>query len=674
MSTSLLYTYPHNEARVQDKSIYRANYVEEMPLHKPIFFGRAHKGPVGVPIWLGTTNYAKKMLGDGTFDKYSDYYSRESVFLQYCLESQGAFYVRLLSESAKSSSCLLSCHVTPANIPQYEKDTTGQFVLTTSGDKIPLMDGENAVTAPGYKLQWIVSTISESTDISSLTVSTVTDNGVTTQIFPIVAMRSTSPGKWGDDTGFKLDFNYSAMDQEQIARIKAITYMFYPVAKTYGQDTVSAVRTTYGDASVDVAMRPDAIDSRLDKNYSFAKVAEESYWSDTYQVSNLPYSIHVYDTNIKAIATGILGVETDLDITEPFLIDIFTGKTYENLPLDCVEIVKDDTNANNVTISKDYIIYLTGGDDGDIDDESMESLLVQYLGDDVYPEINDSARYPFTHIYDTGYTLNTKKSLIDFLGVRDDFKLILATQDCLSSSMNTKDEDMSVGTSLHSSALLQPESVVFGTGCCRCEIYQQAGPLNDTTRYESFLPFTLNALIKRCNHQSKSYIDGQPKGLPLSRVDVFNVSKVNWFPCKAEHKQDSWSIGLNYAQYYNRTMIHHPDIRTVYYEDTSVLSSAIFTDIVVYAKHIIRYNWAYHAGKELAFDTLAAQAKSTTLADMQQMLNGYCGAELRFYRTDEEEKLGYVAHSELKLTGNASNRVWINDIICYRSDYEAEEA
>lgn len=675
-TTSILNTFPHYRTNVLDKSIYTPLYREELPLHRPVFFGRAMQGPIGMPTWNGTYDSAKWMYGEGTFDKYSKYYSREAVYMQHLFERQGCFFVRLAPDTAKYSSSALNLKITPAQITQYKKDEFGGFVKDADGNKIPLTDATtgDVIKEPGYKLKWLKSTIAQDVTLNSLKPETKDVDGVTTQTFPILAHRALYPGEYGDELGYKIHYDPINVDAAQVARIGALQFQYYVVKKTYGQDTVSPVRSSYGDSYVRASIRPDAIDKTLDKNYALTYVLDELFWSSTMQLSKLPFAVHTYDNYYKAVATAILNVEPGVSETNPFMIDLFTGRKADGTYLDHVEIEIDATDPNNVVLNQNYIIYLSGGSDGDITDTAIEALTRQWLKDDIFPEISDSARFPITHIWDTGVLLDTKKAFLSFLAVRDDIKVILATQDCQRDRMNTKDEDMSVGMAVHSAALLQPESIIHGTECCRVEIYQQAGYLVDNTRYEGFLPLTLEAMTKRAYHQSKNYLDGMPKGLPLSQIKLFKVTKMNWFPCKVDHKQDSWDYGLNYVQFYDRHRVHWPDIRTVYRYDTSVLSSAIFTDAVVYTKHIVRYNWAVHAGKELPFEILASAAKRTTLKDMQHMLHGTYGVSVNFYRTEEEQKIGYITHGTVNLIGHAPNRIWDVDIVCWRSGYTPEEA
>src|SRR5574344_2061739 len=262
---------------------------------------------------------------------------------------------------------------------------------------------------------------------------------------------------------------------------------------------------------------------------------------------------------------------------------------------------------------------MTDGDDGDIDDATIEELTIQYLRDLPYPEILDQPRYPFTHIIDTGVAIDTKYGFMQFLGVHDAFKLVLATQDANMGRFNTKAEDLSMGSALYAKCLLQPESTVKGTECCRAEIYQQAGYLADST-YRGIIPSTYDIMIKKSRYLSTQSVTGQAAGLPNAAITVFK--EWNWTPCDSDHKQKSWDSGLNYFQYYDMTSVHWPAMRTVYRYDTSVLSNALFTDVVVYTKHLARYNWSRFAGVEIEFNILAARAANALSNDLATMLGG----------------------------------------------------
>lgn len=113
-------------------------------------------------------------------------------------------------------------------------------------------------------------------------------------------------------------------------------------------------------------------------------------------------------------------------------------------------------------------------------------------------------------------------------------------------------------------------------------------------------------------------------------------------------------------------------MRTVYRYDTSVLTSALFTDVVVFCKHIMRQNWSRYAGVEIPFETLATRATASVTNDLSAMLNSMFKFDVTFSQSEEEARIGYIAHATVRLWGNPQQRIWKVDIECYRNGYDPE--
>ena len=688
------YTFPHWEINVIDNSIYTPLARETLPLFRPIFFMRAQSGLTGVPQWCEDYNDAVSKYGNGTFDQSTKYFSRESLYLNSLFARQGAFVVRLAEENTSNyGSLVLELTVKKKSIPQYEKDSEGQWlyevdnegnpVLDANGNKrrVPKTDDEGAeVVEDGYELKWGIRPLQISS--GGATVGGATGGSATTgdedfrpetisnlkpvtygadddayTVYPILAVKAKSVGEYANDIGVKLFTDIDNMDDSMAITLGSLPYTLGIVKKTYGQDTVSAIKTTLGDNTVDFVAKPNQIDSRTARQVSFDDVVNNYY-------KDLPVDIKLYDENIKAVSDLIYDVEIDDTITDPYLVNLVEPYNINNEPYSHV-VMSSDSDA--IDLNESRILYLTGGLDGNIDDDTIETLTRQYLNDLVYPDILDQPRYPFTHIIDTGVAIETKYAFINFLGRHDAFKLVLSTQNANLGRFNTKAEDLSTGSALYAKCLLQPESIIKGTEVCRAEIYQQSGYLA-TGLYKGIVPTTYDIMNKKSQYASTQRIVGMPAGLPASEIDVYK--QWNWTPCDADLKQKSWDSGLNYFQHFDMTGIHWPALRTVYRYDTSVLSSATFTDAVVYTKHIARYNWSKYAGVELEFGVFKNKAANDLATDLAYMLNGIYGSSVDFTQSEEEAKIGYISHAIITLVGHPQQRVWKIDIECNRSGYD----
>lgn len=652
-----VYTYPHWEISVIDRSIYTPLDTEILPLFRPIFFMKTQQGPAGVPVWCSSYTRAATVFGEGTFDDSTEYYSREALFLNSLFARQGAFIVRMADSTAKKGSLVLELAVKNAQVRQYETDTDGRFVLDDQGEKIPLIDSDEAyVEEDGLEFKWSVRQLNAGETVKSLRPVQVGTGDDAKTVYPILAVEAKSVGKYANSIGVKLFADLDDLDDTLAKNVKSFPYTFGAVKKTYGQDTVSAIHSNLQNVYETFVAKPKQQDSRTARNVSFDEVITNYY-------DDLPFEVTLFNKNIKDIGELMQVVEGSDTIPDPYLANIVSLYSVDDRPYQHV-VMSDD---NDLVLNDTRILYMDGGSDGDLTDAGIEALTRQYLKDLVYPEILDQPRYPFTHIIDTGVALETKEAFIDFLGVHDAFKVILSTQNANLGRFNTKAEDLSTGDALHSRCQLQPECAIKGTECCRAEIYQQAGYLADST-YTGIVPSTYDIMNKKSLFLSTPQIQGIPAGLPLSEVNVFR--EYNWVPCDADHKQRSWNNGLNYFQHYDMTGVHYPAMRSVYQYETSVLSSAHYTDALIFVKHIVRYNWSKFAGIEDEFARFSSEATSAVTSDITYMLNGRYSATVKFSQTEEEAKIGYISHCTIQLWGNPQQRVWKVDIECYRNGFD----
>lgn len=659
-------TYPHVIINVSDYSIYTPIKREILPLFLPIFFAKCQQGQCGVPVYLSDLSTAKQVFGEETFTVGSKYFSRESLYLTQLLSRQGVFLTRMAASDAKEASVVLQLSVKRVQVPQYQRNEYGQFLIDeVTQEPIPIIDSSSGqpITEPGLELKWTTRPLGKSgnRDESINNLKIITQGSGVNQVvtYPILAAKASSVGEYGNNTGFKFFTDIDNMDQKLVSNLSAIEYNFGIIRKNSNSDNPTTILSSFQNQFESFVAKPNAEDTRTARKVSFEDVLDTNY------VDKLPWDLHLYSENIEAIGKLVMEVETNNEeLDDPYLVNLCEPYDLEGVPYSHVVLSTDD---DSIHLNESRVIYLQNGEDGTIDDDTIEMLTRDYLNTIVYPEILDSRRYPFTHIVDVGVHIETKYAFIDFLGKHEAFKVILSTQDTSLGRFNTKAEDMSTGSALFARCLLQPESVIKGTECCRAEIYQQAGYLNDSI-YRDIVPSTFDICYKKSRYLSSQTITGQAAGLPNSEITFFKTW--NWTPCDADHKQRSWDSGLNYFQYYNMTGIHWPAMRTVYRYDTSVLSNALFTDVVVFVKHIVAYNWARFAGVELPFDLVKTQATSAVSNDLAAMLNGFFRYNVEFYQTEEEANLGYKSHCTVQLWGNPQQRVWEIDIECYRTGFD----
>jgi len=308
-------------------------------------------------------------------------------------------------------------------------------------------------------------------------------------------------------------------------------------------------------------------------------------------------------------------------------------------------------------LNANVVEYLQGGSDGSLSKTMLETQTMAFLAGEINPEVGNTFRYPFTHIYDSGYALPTKQAIMSIYGLRDDVKIDFSTQD-VANPANTAAQDQSTGSALRTAALLYPESTSFGTQACRASIYQQVGTLSDTQVYTNIVPANLDRMIKRCIFNGTDHVSGEPKGRPNSEVTIFNITSLNWTPASSAQMQLNWSTGLNYIQYCDVSTLFYPDLLSVYPIDTSLLSSDVFVDYTVYLKKIIRRIWTIFVGRDDPPKSLYQDISKAIDAAASVAFNGMITTSTVVSQTAIDTALGYQLTVTTTVSGNMPNRVW----------------
>lgn len=715
--------YPHYEINVIDNSIYTVLYEEILPIHRPVYVMKTQEGPAGIPVWC--PNYSKfaNTFGAETLNEGNiKYFSPQGFFLKNTFKYNGAFVVRAVDESAKEAVCIIEAHVKKRigedGIVQYEKDSSGRYKLhETTGKKIALQvdDGEGGMIdklEDGIEITYVaryepLSTEDEDlckVDLGRLDIREV---GSDVKVYPLMALKSLYTGEYGNDLALSLFYDANANDSFKIKNAGSVFTSIEPVRRDYNKSTTTAHRDKYGNMFQTSCVKPNVIDPKTGISSSMDVILEKAYDEE----NKLPYTLYTYPENFNLVGNRIIEVE-DVDLgagdisvlgfekeegfsaegstvspvaaasEQGYMVNIYSFVSPDRINYDHVEEGDASAGAESdvvVSFTKGHHIWLKGGEDGNIDDISVETAVRKFCSLDLCPEIEDSAKYPFTHLYDVGFTMETKLAMLDILDLRDDVIVELSTQvlfqdeNNLPIVLNGEMEDEANGEVLLQTALMMRESIAKGTEACRTSVYAQANrPIAAT--YNLPVPFTFWSAIKHAMYHNLPYIKGQePRGLPYSYNEMFKDG-ANWVPYRKSSRSRLWDSGINYCIYADMTRLFYPALRSVYPYETSALVDQWFVDAIVYTKHEVRKSWAKHSGR----NDYTAVLQSDIEKDLNSKLGALYGGKYRFtvrvFQTVEEAKIGYIQHVTIAITAPNTNRVWDVDIIVNREGYNPEEA
>jgi len=209
----------------------------------------------------------------------------------------------------------------------------------------------------------------------------------------------------------------------------------------------------------------------------------------------------------------------------------------------------------------------------------------------------DMAKYPITTIWDTGFDLATKKTLLQPMSLRKDILTILSTQD-VNTALNNNNAETSIATALRTAALQYPESEYYGTKTCRAAIIGHGGTLiNDTA--SPLVPMTIDLADKVAAYmgsQNAVMVTGNAFDIYPNNV-VTKLRDVNLTYKSGSVRNANWALGLTWVQQFDQRQLFYPAVQTVYDDDTSVLNSLLVAFIVAYCEKVVEQTWKQLTGR-----------------------------------------------------------------------------
>lgn len=628
----------------------------------PFAFVMAERGEPGAIYFGGAAQLVPK-LGSATFDPSQPYFNSSSQFIGTAMAGQGVEVMRLVDSAATVSNLGLFISVTNKPVTQFKKDASGSRLIDAQGNYIPklLPDGVTAVSEPGVIIKWSVRELTDNESFDTLTPKTVTTGNIITKTYPVVAINMTSPGKYGNRQGFSF-YSTTTKDSSISQTIDSILYRFVPMElPTPISTTASAMVDVYGSQYNDVSFKDSAIYKGTNTNYSIDYIFNNNYVDAESGENVLPYDVHTYGENIETVGAAALALSPELIGYNPFMIDLMAcsdlnGNLYDHIQLDV---------SSYGVVNQNVINYARGGSDGDTSWAKFEELVSTWLSGGDHGEFTNLQQHPMTHFSDPGFSLSTKTLLLNMLDLRDNFKIDLSTQD-ISLPANTKAQDISVGQTLLFRAQMHPESIINGVGCTRVGIYAHASTLSKGLTNGVLVPFNYNRLIQRRNLDGGTYIKGSSGGRPASDVTLFR--KPNWVADNESDQSLSWSNCINVVRHASRTKIFYPSLRTVYPNDTSLLSDDEVSDRIIYMYKIAREVWAEFVGTRKEVSKLFPQ--------IQKEINDRCASAFAgdninvravVFQTAADKNLGYQTSINLTVTGTMPLRTMNFNVIVARA-------
>lgn len=686
---------------------------EPIPQHLPKFYLFTEKGPTE-PMLVGGARMLA-LYGANSFNKLNPHYNHATLFATAIAGEANTLMVqRVVPDDANpEANFTLYVDVLEDTIPNYKRNSDGSIVTDLTGNPVPDTDKP---TIDGFKIKYIKEYTPAGLVLGSKTLKTgnmIGSDGTTTStMFPILDFKARYKGEFYNNVGIAIEsMPQATIPSTIISEAKILPYKLRLVQRESKKATAVVQKSLYGEASVMFSLKENAINPTTEAGFDIDAIFPEQWSNEDNPLMPLKYSdyenVHCYYSNVSDLLALFMSKEADyvsnvsvewangmyastlswFDFTtdnnellleqETHLIDLFSGKSSKGVNYFTIRY-EDDNFVSTSTMKESQIsantpLFLEGGSNGTLDNENFETLVVREMQKYLDPdsEVMDMAVNVESIIYDSGFTLPTKKELCNFIGLRKDTMIVLTTHDAeLGTKSLPLSDERSIAVNLKTRLKLTPESDYFGTKVMRGLVIGGTALLSDGSKKER-VPQSLEIAVKSAAYmgagngewKAVKKFDRAPGSIVTNLVDL----QPAFIP--AGVKPVLWNTGMVWSQPFDRRQFFFPALQTVYDDDTSVLNSYFTVMAICTLNKVAAEAWRNFTGSS---DLTRAQLADAVVAFVNgRIANKFDGRfvivpEVEF--TEADLQRGYSWNLAIKIYANNMKSVMVSRIVSFRMD------
>ena len=650
----------------------------DYPQHLPLFYIRASRG--SNKHTLSDISLLDSIYGRSTFDPLSKYYNHATLGLATVVAEGNKVVTHRITNSTRSK-LILALDLLETELPIYQRDLYGEYETDNQGSPIPTGD-----TVTGYIGKWVLLADGANPDdklidsgvpivgMQPITPGGMTNNGVRSKLYPMVEFLCDFAGSEGNDVGFRLFAEPKTISTDGIRDQKAFEYRFQMLERSSNYHTPDLVRNIFGTLTSPVTFNPQAVDLSGQSTY-IKHVINERYSNTTdgrYEFTQpLMSNTHVYERSMEIVHNKLREAEDKYLVTKSggtydehkkwesedakFTFNCISGRDTTNSPYHTF-VIDETATPDSVRLTPYTNIYLKGGDDKDLGADSYHEAIKEDIAgyndpDHPYQELAVHVESAF---WDTGFPIDVKMHLIDFIAQRHDTMLFLATHvndnEEYKKSLNLEQE-MSVAIALRTRLRLHPESEYFATPVTRSVIFGGSGLVRHK-QYRNRATLAFDRMAKFAKYMGASNYHWkageQFSHAPGSVIDSMYDINIPWVP--ASLRVRTWDVGLNLPLAYNTRDFFWSGIKTVHDDDTSVLTSPITCFGCCTLEKIGHKAWRYFTGVDYMTN---AQLKDAIEAYVRKEVFGIFDSRFviipKVWYTTNDVTRGYSWHLTIEI-------------------------
>lgn len=642
---------------------------QQTPTHLPLHPLYTPWGPTDATVV--NSDGITAIYGADVFNNRSAFYTAQSFYAQTILKQGNQVMVKRLlpADIGPKARVLLSLDIVSDSVTQYQRNSDGTYLLDDSGAKIPVTGA--GATKAGYHARWVLNSWlsgSYTQDFGAVQTRTgaLTSSvgGTQSTLYPILEFEATFFGSLGNNLGLRLiaptTLDLSPASEAEQARVGAVIYRLQMLQRSSALSSPTVISTQSGEQWADFSLMPGAFDTGTEQDLDFANVMATA-WSNHGTPGNQPIygpfeSTYVYQDNLNEILGNILTTEAglgavDSDATQ-WLINPFTAMNVNGVPY--YTLTLDGTADGGQVFTANTQLMASGASDGTITAASYDADAGTFFESIPSSELMDMAKYPFSIIYDSGFSMDTKTQLAAVLPARPEVGLIFTTQSLLL-PQNTAAQDSSMAAALAALVGNYPDSTVYGTPAYRAQIIGGSGYLLPSYTWTGLIPMSIQlaqsyaAYMGAANGKWNNSVP--PDENPGNVITMFRSTNATWKSALA--RANDWTTGLVWIENYDTVSQYFPALASVYTNDTSILKGfinvLIACDLIKIA-HAVRRQLS--GISRLTDDQFIQRSNQLIQAAVKGRYDGRCTIVPDTYYSTQDQKNGYSWSVNITMYGN----------------------
>ena len=647
---------------------------EVTPIHLPLFYLQTPAGPVE-DVVLVMPGDLTRIYGDDAVDIRKPWFNHATLMATKVLEQGNAIFVKRIVRNSldnvivpAKSRLTLTCTVDATTpIFTYARDVNGGVILDSNFN--PTFTTTPIVGGVTLTYAWIATGVLTNIQLNApLTVAGNT-------LYYLLTLEADGIGDLGNNTGVRLwTAGINSTSPADIDVVNDQKSLLFNAQLVYRAPNTTPVITTslFGETFTTFAFKPSAYSYKTNKNLTIQNLVTE--WQDdgvaagTSPTYGPVGKITVHESNLEALLTTLLAAENAQagpHYTSMWMLDFLTGVDSTGDAHYGFQIA-----STSAVLTENYTYYLKGGSDGDLTNTTFDTAVISEINNNyqnpAYPLI-DAAKYPFSVVYDSGFSIAVKKALFKWTSYRKDVHVAVGTH-VVNQPQLTASEELSIGIDLRTAALLYGESAVWGTPACRIVLMMQSGILLNSS-FPLPVSTVFDLAIKRAGYLGAG--SGKMKsdlGYDIGGAKVVSTMKnlTNTF-LRESVKVQVWLAALNYAQSFDMKTYFFPALQTVYPLQQSVLTGEILMQICCDVEKQSQIVWRLMSGNSDLSDAEFIKESDRLLLELVDgRYDNRVIISPNTYFTAADVVRGYSWVQDITVYGNVPNTVGVVNVITKR--------